>query len=121
MGFKFQPISKVPFLILDENDVPIKEYSLDIGSEDSFRAMTEKGTQVVHLAQGLETGAASFDELKDALKDFVDGSLGTGEFIFLYKKFDSNIFAMIELARAVTLERQKALQAKIDVNKNLYG
>jgi hypothetical protein len=121
MGFKFQPLQKITFPIVDENDQSIKTYTLDVGSDESFRTMTEKGRKVVELARGLESGGASYDEVKAALKDFIDGSLGAGEYDYLYKTFNTNIFALIELSSAISFECKKTLDNKMKANAALYG
>ena len=121
MGFKFSPISKIDFPIVDENDTPIKTYSLDVGSEDFVRALLDKGQRVVKIARDFESDADAFGGLLAAIKDFTNYALGAGAFDFLYARFGKNIFAMIELVRAVTEEGSAALRAKLDQTNAIYG
>lgn len=121
MGFKFSPIQKIDFPIVDENDAPIKTYTLDVGSEAFVRAMVEKGGNVVRIGRDFETDAAAYDKLTAAIRDFISYALGDGEYDFLFDRFGKNIFAMIELVRAVTYEGAGALKKRIDQNAALYG
>ena len=120
MGFKFQPIKKISFPIVDENDAPIKTYTLDVGSDAFVRAMLDKGAEAVRIARNFESDRSAYDSLVSALRDFIGYALGEGEFDFLFERFEKNIFAMIELVRAVTYEGAKALEAKNKQNSALY-
>lgn len=120
MGFKFQPIQKIKFPITNENDEPIKEYTLDVGSESFVRAMLDKGQKVVALAKELTESPDGYDNLAASIEDFVNFSLGEGEYDFLFKAFDKNIFAMIELSRAITTEGGKAMENRIKQTNSLY-
>ena len=121
MGFKFSPIQKIAFPIVDENDAPIKTYTLDVGSDGFVRAMVEKGSAVVRIAREFENDPAGYDKLVASIKDFISYSLGDGEYEFLFNRFGKNIFAMIELVRAVTYEGAGALKKRMDQNAAIYG
>lgn len=120
MGFKFQPIKKITFPITDENDTPIKTYEIDVGSETFVRAMLEKGARVVQRAKVLLEDPDGYEPLVAALRDFVDYSLGDGEYAFLFEKFGKNVFAMIELSRAITSEGGKAMQERSKQTSAMY-
>ena len=120
MGFKFSPIQKIDFPIVNENDEPIKAYTLDVGSESFVRAMIEKGARIVQLAKDIAERPDGYEMLAAALREFIDFSLGAGEYDFLFEKFNRNIFAMIELSRAITSEGGKALDAKMKQTAALY-
>ena len=120
MGFKFSPIKKIEFPIVDENDAPIKSYTLDVGSDSFVRAMLDKGALVVRIARDFSSNPAAYDDLVAALRDFVGYSLGAGEYDFLFGKFDKNIFAMIELVRAISAEGNKALSERVKQSAALY-
>ena len=121
MGFKFSPIQKIAFPIVDENDAPIKTYTLDVESDGFVRAMVEKGSAVVRIAREFENDPAGYDKLVASIKDFISYSLGDGEYEFLFNRFGKNIFAMIELVRAVTYEGAGALKKRMDQNAAIYG
>ena len=120
MGFKFSPIQKIDFPIVDENDAPIKSYTLDVGSEPFVRAMLDKGALVVRIARDFTNNPSAYDDLVAALRDFIGYALGDGEYNFLFVKFNKNIFAMIELVRAITAEGNKALSERVKQSSALY-
>ena len=120
MGFKFSPIKKIEFPIVDENDVPIKAYTLDVGSDSFVRAMLDKGALVVRIARDFTNNPSAYDDLVGAIRDFIGYSLGAGEYDFLFEKFGKNIFAMIELVRAITAEGNKALSERVKQSSALY-
>ena len=120
--FVFSPIPRIPFRIENEKGELVKEYSIDAGSDSYFRAMIDKGRKVFDSANGLVSGASSYDGLKDALKDFLDYSFDSpGEYEFLYDAFNKNVFALVELTRAVTKKGQAAIDAKMKQTAALYG
>ena len=120
-SFKFSPIAKIPFTVENENGGIIREYVIDAGSESFFRAISEKGTAVVREAQGLGAGVSTYDSLLNAVKEYVEFSLGEGEFDFLYTAFDKNIFALVELCRAVSSVGQSAVEDRMKRNAAVYG
>ena len=120
--FVFSPIPKLPFRIENEREELIKEYVLDIGSDSYFRAIVEKGVQVTKAAEGLMTGASTYDELFALIKSYIDFAFGAeGEFDFLFAKFDRNIFAMVELCRALSMKGKAAMDSKLAQNNAAYG
>ena len=120
MGFKFQPIKKVEFPIVDENDAPIKSYTLDVGSEPFVRAMLDKGALVARIGRDFMDNPAAYDELVAAIRDFIGYALGAGEYDFLFNRFDKNLFAMIELVRAISNEGSKTLSDRMKQSSALY-
>jgi len=103
--FKFKS-SKVKFDIVNENDEQIKEYIIDVSNEEFVREIKNKGKETFEAIEATEKD--DFDKAKQSMKYFIDLVLGKDEFDFLYEKFDRNIFAMMELT--------KALSEKINVN-----
>ena len=120
-SFKFSPIAKIPFTVENENGELIREYTIDAGSESFFRAISEKGTAVVREAQGLGSNTSTYDSLLNAMKEYVEYALGAGEFDFLYSAFDKNIFALVELCRAVSSVGQSAVEDRMKRNAAVYG
>ena len=120
MGFKFSPIQKIDFPIVDENDAPIKSYTLDVGSEQFVRAMLDKGALVARIGRDFMDNPAAYDELVAAIRDFIGYALGAGEYDFLFNRFDKNLFAMIELVRAISNEGSKTLSDRMKQSSALY-
>ena len=99
-GFKVQS-SKFKFPIVNENDALIKEYVIDIGNESFLRSITEKGKKVV---DDVSANRYDIDASKATLKSFIDLVFGEGQLDFLYAAMESNLFAMIELTKAIYFE-----------------
>jgi hypothetical protein len=118
MGFKFQPLNKLVFPIVDESDAPIKTYDIDIGSEQFLRAIIERGKAVIDGARTVQDGDA--DSLIQSIKVFISHTLGDKEYDFLFARFDKNIFAMIELVNAVTHECMGALTDRMKLQAEKY-
>ena len=110
-GFKFQT-SKFSFPISDENDNEIKTYVIDIGNESFLRSILTKGKEVIDDVSSNEN---DIDASKKTLKSFVDLVFGEGEFNFLYEKFGQNLFAMIELVRAISKEIEAKWKNRVSV------
>ena len=120
--FKFSPIPRLPFVIENEAGEVIKEYSLDVGSDSFFRAIMDKGMAVSRAARGLTTGETSYDEMTAILREFVDFAFDkSGEYDALFKLFNRNIYAMIELSVAVCAKGQAAIEDRKKVNTAVYG
>ena len=117
-GFKFQPIAKIKFPIINENDEPIREYILDAGSETFMRSLTEQGKKILTGAENMKEGA--FDGIADSVKEYIDFVFGVGEFDFLYKKFDNNFYAMIQLVTAIVRTGYSELKKKADAQNKEY-
>lgn len=112
MGYKFRS-TKISFPIIDENDAEVKTYTVDIGSEQFLREISTKGKQLVAELDNIDK--EDFSQINTSLKSFIDLVLGAGEFEFLYDRFDKNLFAMIELVRALTDDIDKKMKERLSV------
>lgn len=108
-GFKFKS-TKLSFPILNENDEVIKNYTLDFSNKDFLREAMKSGKEALQRIENVDKD--NLDNAEESLKVFIDLVFGDGEFDFLYKNFENNFFAMVELMRAVTELMQEKIAQK---------
>jgi choline kinase len=99
-SFQFKN-SIAKYTINDVNGGIFKEYSVDVGNEETLKAVLSKIATLEKKAKaiGENPTAESIDGIRDLSKDIIESVLGNFDEIYNYA--NKNVFAMIGLTKSL--------------------